>query len=196
MGHTVSNETPLDAIAGIVKTASEAEPDKSWIKAGVDSGFVARIQTGLVVGLGAGDDQTKQLKQQYKQNRRKIDDLSAEGTGRARVAETEDAGSKDDVKPEDFYDVVVKPAVEEEEVKDAQEYESGEAETDGTPNPTSSTNQPHEPHLEEQLLMRPVLAVDPNDGTMMVGDVVRPFQKLQFHVRDAESARTNILTQM
>ena len=59
MGHTVSNETPLDAIAGIVKTASEAEPDES---AGVDSGFVARIQTGLVVGLGAGDDQTKQLK--------------------------------------------------------------------------------------------------------------------------------------
>ena len=30
----------------------------------------------------------------------------------------------------------------------------------------------------------------------MVGDVIRPFQKLQFHVRDEESSRTNILTQM
>jgi small ligand-binding sensory domain FIST len=42
------------------------------------------------------------------------------------------------------------------------------------------------------FLIRAVVGVDPDEGTLTVGDIVRLGQTVQFHLRDAESARRDL----
>ena len=77
--------------------------------------------------------------------------------------------------PPDFYEQVVKPAVETEQEQE-RERERGDDDANAVEEmlddahgnvgvkSTSSTNPTNTSPFDEQMLMRPVLAVDPNDG--------------------------------
>ena len=81
--------------------------------------------------------------------------------------------------PPDFYEQVVKPAVETEQEQE-RERERGDDDANAVEEmlddahgnvgvkSTSSTNPTNTSPFDEQMLMRPVLAVDPNDGASFV----------------------------